>query len=198
MNTHPSSESLQPPIVRHSRRPEFRLSRMFWTGFILLILGTGPLDIVIMLARHWVTQDPDPNPIAFGSVGFLTFWLGVILMIVGVRASYLRYRSAAQKEGRPPDVLQPLLVQQPQRPKFRLPRVFWAGLILLVLGTGPLLTVILLARFGVTKDPDPNPIGVGILAFLTFWPSVVLVIVGLVIALSRLPGQRAVEAKNHH
>jgi hypothetical protein len=41
------------------------------------------------------------------------------------------------------------------------------------------LTVILLARFGVTKDPNPNPIGVGILTFLTFWPSVIMMIVGL-------------------
>jgi hypothetical protein len=136
-----------------------------------------------MLARFWVAKDPNPNPIAFGSAAFLTFWLGLILMIIGVRTSYLRYKSGEPKECIPREVLQPPLIQHLQRPKFRLSPVFWTGLILLVLGTGPLVTVILLARFGLTKDPNPNPIGVGILAFLTFWPSVVLVIVGAVISL---------------
>lgn len=41
------------------------------------------------------------------------------------------------------------------------------------------MTVILLARFGLTKDPNPNPIGFGILAFLTLWPSVIMMIVGV-------------------
>jgi hypothetical protein len=58
-------------------------------------------------------------------------------------------------------------------------------LVLFTLGTGPLLTVILLARFGITNDPKPNPIGVGILAFLTFWPSVILMIVGVATAYLR-------------
>ena len=70
------------------------------------------------------------------------------------------------------------LIEHPARPKFRLSRVFWTGLILLVLGSGPLLTVIVLASLGVTRDPNPNPVGLGIIAFLTFWPSVILMIVG--------------------
>jgi hypothetical protein len=76
-------------------------------------------------------------------------------------------------------------IGRPHRAKFRLARVFWAGLILLVLGTGPLLTVIVLAALGVTKDPNPNPIGFGILAFLTFWPSAVLVIIGVILSYVR-------------
>jgi hypothetical protein len=71
---------------------------------------------------------------------------------------------------------QPPLIEHPARPKFRLSRTFWIGLILFILGSGPLLTVILLAWLGATKDPNPNPVGFGILAFLTFWPSVILVI----------------------
>jgi hypothetical protein len=80
---------------------------------------------------------------------------------------------------------QPPLIQQPPRPKFRLSRVFWIGLILFILGSGPLLTVILLAWLGMTKDPNPNPIGFGMLAFLTFWPSVILVLVGVVQSYTR-------------
>ena len=56
---------------------------------------------------------------------------------------------------------------------------FRAGALLFLFGTGPLLIVIALAKLGLTRDPNPNPVGLGILAFLTFWPSVVLMIVGL-------------------
>jgi hypothetical protein len=45
----------------------------------------------------------------------------------------------------------------------------------------------------VTNDPNPNPVGFGILAFLTFWPSVILVIVGVVQSYTRhKSGQRPV------
>ena len=57
-------------------------------------------------------------------------------------------------------------------------RYFVAGALLFLIGTGPLLTVILLANLGLTRDPNPNPIGLGILAFLTFWPSVILMVLG--------------------
>jgi len=45
------------------------------------------------------------------------------------------------------------------------------GLGLLVIGTGPLLAVVLAAKLGLTSDPNPNPVGPGILAMLTFWPA---------------------------
>jgi hypothetical protein len=49
-----------------------------------------------------------------------------------------------------------------------------------------LLTVILLASLGLTKDSNPNPVGFGILAFFTFWPSVILMIVGVIRTISRM------------
>jgi hypothetical protein len=58
-------------------------------------------------------------------------------------------------------------------------RYFVAGALLFLVGTGPLLTVILLSNLGLTRDPNPNPIGLGILAFLTIWPSVILMVLGL-------------------
>ncbi len=57
-------------------------------------------------------------------------------------------------------------------------RYFVAGALLLVLGSGPLLIVGALASLGMTEDPNPNPVGFGILAFLTFWPSIALMVVG--------------------
>ncbi len=53
------------------------------------------------------------------------------------------------------------------------------GAILLAGGTGPLLLIIGLAKIGI-GDPNPNPIGPGLLAFLTFWPSVGMIVYGAV------------------
>ena len=62
----------------------------------------------------------------------------------------------------------------------RMSRFLWIGLLLLGVGTGPLLMVILAAQLGLTRDPNPNPVGFGILALFTFWPSVLLIVVGIV------------------
>ena len=50
-------------------------------------------------------------------------------------------------------------------------RLVVIGLIMLILGSGPLLFVILIATLGLYHDPNPNPVFFGILAGLTFWPS---------------------------
>jgi hypothetical protein len=65
------------------------------------------------------------------------------------------------------------------RRKPRTSRLFWIGLASFVLGSGPLLITILLANLGLTRDPNPNPVGFGILAFFTFWPSVILIVIGI-------------------
>jgi hypothetical protein len=54
------------------------------------------------------------------------------------------------------------------------------GVGLLVLGSGPLLGVIAAAGLGLTSDPNPNPIGFGIMAMCSFWPSVILIVCGIV------------------
>ena len=70
-------------------------------------------------------------------------------------------------------------------PRFKLSMLFWIGLSLLVLGTGPLLLIIVAAGLGLTSDPNPNPIGPGLLAFVTFWPAVTLIVWGLVASVLR-------------
>jgi hypothetical protein len=70
-------------------------------------------------------------------------------------------------------------------PRFTLTRMFWIGIGLLVLGTGPLLAIILAASLGLLSDPNPNPVGPGLLAFFTFWPAVILTVWGLVTSLVR-------------
>lgn len=67
-----------------------------------------------------------------------------------------------------------------QRPRFQLSRLFWIGIVVFAVGCGPLLITMMLATLGLTNDPNPNPVGFGILAMLTFYPSIALVLGGLV------------------
>jgi len=54
------------------------------------------------------------------------------------------------------------------------------GLGLVVLGWGPLVAIILLAAIGLWPDPNPNPIGPGLLFFLTSWPAIICLVIGVV------------------
>ena len=62
-------------------------------------------------------------------------------------------------------------------------RLFKIGFWLFVIGSGPLLAIIVLAGIGLWPDPSPNPIGLGLLAFFTFWPSIICMIIGAVQAM---------------
>jgi hypothetical protein len=60
--------------------------------------------------------------------------------------------------------------------KFRDSKLVRWGIAGLVFGSGPLLLAIVVAHL--KGDPNPNPIGPGLLAAVTFWPSVILLLVG--------------------
>jgi len=53
------------------------------------------------------------------------------------------------------------------------------GLGLLVGGTGPLLLFIAADYLGLISDPNPNPIGLGLLFFVTIWPALGFTAFGL-------------------
>ena len=53
------------------------------------------------------------------------------------------------------------------------------GLVLVMFGWGPLLAIILLERVGLWPDPNPNPIGPGMLFFVAFWPAVICIAIGV-------------------
>jgi hypothetical protein len=65
------------------------------------------------------------------------------------------------------------------------PKRFWEsklilfGLAILVFGSGPLIGTMLAAELGLTEDPNPNPVAFGIMAMLTFWPGIALILVGI-------------------
>jgi hypothetical protein len=52
------------------------------------------------------------------------------------------------------------------------------GVLLLVIGTSPLLIVILTDTLGIIDAP--NPVGFGIIFFITFWPAIILIIIGII------------------
>ncbi len=54
------------------------------------------------------------------------------------------------------------------------------GLVLLIVGSGPLITKLLMAQFGLTEDPNPNPFLYGVMAYFTFWPSLILIAIAVV------------------
>ena len=53
------------------------------------------------------------------------------------------------------------------------------GLVLLIVGSGPLVFIIVAAAFGLWPDPNPNPIGPGLLFFFTFWPALICILIGV-------------------
>jgi hypothetical protein len=62
------------------------------------------------------------------------------------------------------------------RPKW----MIGSGAVLLCAGTGPLLVVGVMAGLGLTADPNPNPVGFGILALFTLFPALLLLVWGFV------------------
>ncbi len=62
--------------------------------------------------------------------------------------------------------------------RFRDSKLVRRGIAGLVFGTGPLLLTVAIAYL--KGDPNPNPIGPGILAGVTFWPSLIFVLIGCV------------------
>jgi len=54
------------------------------------------------------------------------------------------------------------------------------GLALLFVGAAPLLFIIVAASIGLWPDPNPNPIGPGLLFFFAFWPAVICVGIGVI------------------
>lgn len=53
------------------------------------------------------------------------------------------------------------------------------GLALVIFGWGPLLLIIALAAIGLWPDPDPNPVGPGLLFALTSWPAIICLGIGV-------------------
>ena len=70
----------------------------------------------------------------------------------------------------------------PSDPRFRIRPLVWVGITVALVGSAPLLSVIAASKIGVLDDPNPNPVGFGILAACTFWPGVTAAGLGVVLS----------------
>ncbi len=68
-------------------------------------------------------------------------------------------------------------------------KLFWIGAAVVIIGGAPLMTILLLAKLGLWADPHPNPVGPGLLVFVTFWPGVILMAAGIFRSAIRRPGR---------
>lgn len=57
-------------------------------------------------------------------------------------------------------------------------RLLLLGLVIILLGWGPLLGFLLMDSLGFISDPNPNPIGLGLLFFFSFWPAITCLAIG--------------------
>jgi len=59
------------------------------------------------------------------------------------------------------------------------------GLWVLAIGCGPLLLFLGADAIGLVSDPDPNPVGLGMLFFISVWPGAAMLVAGLMLAVLR-------------
>jgi Na+/melibiose symporter-like transporter len=59
-------------------------SNLAIAGLILIVVGAGPLVVIMLAAALGFTQDPDPNPVLFGMSAMFSFWPGLLMIVVGV------------------------------------------------------------------------------------------------------------------
>ena len=83
-----------------ARELRFRLRPLAWVGLGTLVLGTGPLVVVMLAAKAGLLRDPNPNPVGFGILALLTFWPGVILSVVGLAQSFTAHAKARRDHAR--------------------------------------------------------------------------------------------------
>ena len=127
-------------------------------GLALLLVATiGVNGIVAILVALGVVKQPTKDFAAVGTVMIITVWGGLLLLVAG---TVLLLTDGIARKGA---------------------WLFRSGLILLIVGSGPLLAVGAAASLGFTADPNPNPVLFGILAVATFVPAVVLMFGGAIL-----------------
>lgn len=165
--------------------PKFKLVRLYWIGLILFAVTCGP-QLLYGLLAGWGYIDRAANP-------RLTFWVfmpammaffpSMICMAVGIIQSVMQF-SQARKHFQNPG-LESLSSNTSGPPRFKFGSVFWIGLIIFVGCSGPLLLTLTAAKLGLTSDPNPNPVMFGMMAMLSFWPSIFCIIGGITEAIFR-------------
>ena len=64
-------------------------------GLGLLIVGAGPLFLIIVAAPLGLWSDPNPNPVGPDLLFFFAFWPAIICIVIGVVRVRIRNRQRA-------------------------------------------------------------------------------------------------------
>ena len=80
-----------------SPRKRLRDSTSLKVGLALLVFGSGPLIVTLLLAKAGLTKDPNPNPVLFGIMTMLTFYPGLALIGAGILGTFLHNRRSKKK-----------------------------------------------------------------------------------------------------
>jgi hypothetical protein len=70
-------------------------------------------------------------------------------------------------------------------PEWQISKLLWIGVAILIVGTGPLTAICAAASMGLTSDPNPNPVGPGLLAGLCVPVGGMMTIFGAIITCNR-------------
>jgi len=81
------------PVTRFSRLIQ---NRLFRTGLLFFVCGSGPLLTIIAASKLGLMVDPNPNPICFGILAMFTFWPSLAMMGV---AAWKTFRSKGSGDG---------------------------------------------------------------------------------------------------
>lgn len=130
---------------------------------LVLAAAIGINGIIGLSVALGIIKEPAINFAVIGNLMILAVWAGLLVLIAGLvmTSTHGLARKGAW--------------------------ISLGGLVLLVVGSGPLAAVGIAAKLGLTADPNPNPVGFGILAFLTFFPALLLLLSGAVVfAIGRL------------
>ena len=68
----------------------FRLSKLFWIGLGLFVVGVAPLFLIILFAELGF-GDPNPNPVGPALLAFATFWPIIGLIMTGLILSCFKW-----------------------------------------------------------------------------------------------------------
>ncbi|MDE3199688.1 MAG: hypothetical protein KGN79_02110 [Acidobacteriota bacterium] len=63
---------------------------VFTTGVALLVLGTGPLLITLLLNQLGIWPEASPTTFGPGLLSFITLWPGIALTALGSRRAHSR------------------------------------------------------------------------------------------------------------
>ena len=167
-----------------STPPAFKLTRLYWIGLIVFAAACGPhLLFNLASGTGYISREAYPRLALWLFLpALLSFLPSLICMAWGIGQSVVRHVKARKYFHDPAS--RPLPEPPSGQPKFKLKGMFWFGLIVFLGCCGPLLSTLVYSKLqGTPIEQDRNSVIFGTMAGITFWPSILTMVVGLMEAI---------------